>query len=92
MTIFIENHNQSVRFAKRFPYKDLEDYFKLEEDENYFFFLEHLEDEHSVILDFYGEGDEVGYIVLHDYKLEEPSKETIESIFNEFIKYIEEKI
>lgn len=86
MTIFIENEDQSIRFSKFFR-NDLKDYWKIEEEKKYFIFLEELEKKFNVTLNFYGEGEEVGYIVE-----ENKDKETIEKIFQSFSFYIEQNI
>jgi hypothetical protein len=87
MMIFIENADQSVRFSRPFIDKNLEDYWKIEENKKYFVFMEELEKKFNVTLNFYGEGDEVGYIIEED-----KDKDIIEKIFQYFSFYIEQNI
>lgn len=90
MIVFIENGNQQIRFAKKFN-NTLDDYWKIEDDK-YFNFVEDLENRYNSTLDFYGEGDEVGYCVLDVDGGKEPDRETVEKIFNDFASFIEQNI
>lgn len=83
MRIFIENHDRTIFYSRRF--RDLGSYWNIE-DENYFEFIKYLEDKYKVELDFWGEGNEVGYII------ETKDEKLIEEVFNEFYEYIKNNL
>jgi hypothetical protein len=85
IVIFIENQDQSIKFVKKFP-NNLMDYWKIETNEDYFLFINHLEKKYDVELDFYGEGNEVGYIIESD------DEELIKDVFEEFYNYIKDHL